>query len=51
MLRLVGQFVAAGKLAVAERVGGLLVCTKPKPGRAAKARAKDRALIKTLIDG
>jgi hypothetical protein len=51
MLRLVDKFIAAGKLAVAERVGGLLICAKPKPGRAKAARAKDRALIKSLIDG
>ena len=50
MLRLVDKFIAAGKLAVAERVGALLVCTKAKAARAAKARAKDRALIKALID-
>lgn len=51
MLRLVDKFIAAGKLAVAERVGGLLMCAKAKPGRAKAARARDRALIKTLIDG
>lgn len=50
MLRLVNQFIAAGKLAIAERVGALLVCTKAKPARAAKARTKDRALIKALLD-
>jgi hypothetical protein len=51
MLRLVDTFIAKGKLAIAERVGGLLMCAKAKPGRAKAARAKDRALIKTLIDG
>jgi hypothetical protein len=50
MLRLVGQFIGAGKLAIAERVGALLVCISAKPTRAAKARAKDRALIKALLD-
>ena len=50
MLRLVDQFIAAGKLAVAERVGALLVCTRAKQTRAAKARTKDRALIKALLD-
>lgn len=49
MLRLADQFIASGRLAIAERVGGLLVCAKPKPGRAAKARAKDRALVKELL--
>jgi hypothetical protein len=51
MLRLVDKFIAAGRLAIAERVGGLLICAKAKPGRAKAARAKDRRLIKTLIDG
>jgi hypothetical protein len=50
MLRLVDQFIAAGKLAVAERVGALLVCTRAKPSRAATARTKDRVLIKALLD-
>jgi hypothetical protein len=50
MLRLIDKFIAAGRLAVAERAGALLVCTQAKPGRAAKARAKDRALIKALLD-
>lgn len=49
MLRLVGRFIAAGRLAVDERVGGLLVCTKARPGRAAKARTKDQALVKALL--
>jgi hypothetical protein len=51
MLRLVDKFIAAGKLAIDERVGGLLICAKARPGRAKAALAKDRALIKSLIDG
>jgi hypothetical protein len=50
MLRLVDKFIAAGRLAIEERVGPLLVCTKPELRRAAKARAKDRALVTALID-
>jgi hypothetical protein len=50
MLRLVDKFIAAGRLAVAERAGALLVCARAKTGRAAGARAKDRALIKMLLD-
>jgi hypothetical protein len=50
MLRLVDTFIAAGKLAVDERVGALLVCAKPRTGRAKAARVRDRALIKALID-
>jgi hypothetical protein len=51
MLRLVDKFIAAGKLAVAERVGGLLICARAKRGRAKAARAKDRGLIRGLLDG
>lgn len=50
MLRLLDAFIAAGRLAIDERVGPLLACVKPKAGRGAKARAKDRALVKALID-
>jgi hypothetical protein len=50
MLRLLDTFIGAGKLAVAERVGALLVCAKPRAGRPRAARAKDRALIKALLD-
>ncbi|HEX2113088.1 MAG TPA: hypothetical protein VHM01_01675 [Alphaproteobacteria bacterium] len=50
MLRLVDKFIAAGRLAVSERVGALLVCARPRSGRAARARAKDRALIKALLE-
>ena len=50
MLRLVDKFIASGKLAIAERVGALLVCTRAKQPRAGKARTKDRALIKALLD-
>jgi hypothetical protein len=50
MLRLVGSFIAAGKLAIDERVGPLLICAKPKGKRAKAARDKDRAAIRALLE-
>lgn len=48
MLRLVGSFIAAGKLAIDEIVLPLLICTVPRR-RAMPARKRDRAAIKRLL--
>jgi SAM-dependent methyltransferase len=50
MLRLVDSFIASGRLAIDERVGGLLICARPKAKRAAAARARDRTVIRALIN-
>lgn len=49
MLRLVGSFIAKGKLAIDEVFRPLLICTVPRR-RAAAARSRDRALIMSLLD-
>lgn len=50
MLRLVGKFIAAGKLQIAEVPLPLLICKRPARGHTKTARLKDRARIDALLN-